>query len=157
MRPTILDIDVMTVDAESVCNAFTVEAAGAIEIEGADATGGVWTAPDGLGHQISLVESGTKDNENATVTYTGTDADGKAQVEIITDIESGGTELTTKFFKTISSIEWADVETLDPILTIGTNGKPYVKVKITLNSNSNQSLTPTVYDWYLQYQCRDLR
>ena len=35
----------------------------------------------------------------------------------------------------------------------GQNGKPFVKMRITMNSDSNQSKTPTLYDWYMEYVC----
>ena len=37
----------------------------------------------------------------------------------------------------------------------GQNGKPFIKVKVTLNANTSKSQTPTLFDWYLQYQCRN--
>ncbi len=36
----------------------------------------------------------------------------------------------------------------------GQNGKPYVKMKVTLNANSDGSASPTLYDWFLEYVCR---
>jgi hypothetical protein len=33
-------------------------------------------------------------------------------------------------------------------------GRPYVKMKITLRANNDASATPTLYDWYLTYECR---
>jgi hypothetical protein len=39
-------------------------------------------------------------------------------------------------------------------LPLGQNGKPYAKVRINLNSDTTGSATPTVFDWYLTYQCR---
>src|SRR6185436_10696637 len=37
----------------------------------------------------------------------------------------------------------------------GQNGKPYVKVKVTLNADSSKAKTPTLFDWFLQYQCQN--
>jgi hypothetical protein len=36
----------------------------------------------------------------------------------------------------------------------GQNGKPWMQVKITLNATPDQSKTPTLYDWFLEYSCR---
>jgi hypothetical protein len=35
----------------------------------------------------------------------------------------------------------------------GQNGKPFVKMRITLRANGDASATPTLYDWHLTYNC----
>jgi cysteine-rich repeat protein len=39
-------------------------------------------------------------------------------------------------------------------LMLGQNGRPYVRMRVTLNANADMSKTPTLYDWFLQYLCR---
>jgi hypothetical protein len=39
-------------------------------------------------------------------------------------------------------------------LPAGQNGKPFMKVRITLKADPSASTTPSVFDWYLTYWCR---
>jgi hypothetical protein len=41
-------------------------------------------------------------------------------------------------------------------LPMGQNGKPFVKLRINLQSDANGAASPTVFDWYLTYYCRAL-
>jgi hypothetical protein len=37
----------------------------------------------------------------------------------------------------------------------GDNGKPYARLRITLNPDAAGSKTPTLYEWYVQYYCQN--
>ncbi|MDD9946171.1 MAG: PPC domain-containing protein, partial [Myxococcales bacterium] len=39
-------------------------------------------------------------------------------------------------------------------LAAGENGKPFARMQITLNANPTGSAAPTLYDWYVTYNCR---
>jgi hypothetical protein len=36
----------------------------------------------------------------------------------------------------------------------GENGKPYVKLRVNLQSDAAGSTSPTLYEWYMTYNCR---
>ena len=42
-------------------------------------------------------------------------------------------------------------------LPAGDNGKPFAKLKVTLNANRDASATPVLYNWEARYVCREVR
>jgi hypothetical protein len=60
--------------------------------------------PDGLAHQICIVDMETTDHSGNTFTVVGTDADGRPQTEAITGPASGATVESAKYFKTVTSV-----------------------------------------------------
>lgn len=71
-------------------------------------TGATWTltnnsVPDGLAHTITLRNDSATDHSAKTVTFVGTDQDGKAQSQTINMPGSSATVSTTLFFQTVTS------------------------------------------------------
>lgn len=60
--------------------------------------------PDGLAHQVSVRNDAAIDHSAKTLTFTGTDADGKAQTETIAAPGVSATVETTKYYKTLTSV-----------------------------------------------------
>ena len=86
------------VDADGV-SASQSPGAGAILINGALASGGVATF--GAAQLVRLTSGG--DDSLLTFTFTGTDADGRAQTEAVAGTNASNSS-TTKYFKTITSV-----------------------------------------------------
>ena len=62
------------------------------------------TAPtDGLAHQVSIRNDSATDHTGKTVTLVGTDADGKAQTEVVTGPNNAATVESAGYFKTLTS------------------------------------------------------
>lgn len=91
----------MTPDPNGVFEDQTAGGAGSLTLDGVGVSGGVWTASDGLAHQISLESAGNL--SAVTFTITGTDADGKAISEDVTGPNANTVE-SLKYFLTITSI-----------------------------------------------------
>jgi len=103
MRNKRFDFDFDNVDADGLAQAQARGAAGALTLNGALISGGAYASADGLAHQIGILSAA--DDHTITFTITGTDADGKAQVETVTGAAGApGTTETTKYFKTVTSI-----------------------------------------------------
>ena len=120
-RLKVIDADLDTADADGLCAANVTLEAGII-LDGALTSGGTYTAADGLGHIIVITDTGTDDQSGATFTITGTDANGQTISEAITGPAADATVVSTKFFKTVSSIvPSGTVEETDAV-TIGTRG-----------------------------------
>ncbi len=71
-------------------------------------TGGTWTltanaAPDGYAHQITLHNDSATDHSAKTVTYVGTNPDGKAQTYTMNMPGANATVTSTYYFKTLTS------------------------------------------------------
>ena len=70
----------------------------------------------GVGRRIFLDNpTGSETNDNTTWTITGTDADGRAQTDTMTDVEESsasvvGKNVSTKYFNSVSGITMFDVE-----------------------------------------------
>ena len=93
MRPFILDIDV----ADASLTGFASNVTGAAFVLTANA------ATDGLAHQVSIRNDSATDHTGKTVTLVGTDADGKAQTEVVTGPNNAATVESTLYFKTLTS------------------------------------------------------
>jgi hypothetical protein len=99
------DIDPVDVDPNGIAEAQTPAAGGIqnLTLDGALISGGTYTAGDGDAARQVVIGAAATDETGKTFTVTGTDADGKAQSEIIVGPSSGVTE-GTKYFKTVTSI-----------------------------------------------------
>lgn len=58
---------------------------------------------DGLAHQVSIRNDSATDHSGKTVTLVGTDADGRAQTEVVTGPAGSATVESSKYFKTLTS------------------------------------------------------
>lgn len=104
MRPIILDIDLATVDPNSVFEDQTLGGAGDFSLDGVDVNSdGEWVTPDGFAHQISF--ESTANLSTLTFTITGyTDPD---KHNLITEAVTGPNNSTvesTGYFYYITSI-----------------------------------------------------
>lgn len=93
MRPKKFDYDV----ADASLTGF------ASNVTGASFTLTTTATTDGLAHQVSIKNDSATDHSGKTVTLVGTDADGKAQTEVVTGPGSSATVESTKYFKTLTS------------------------------------------------------
>jgi hypothetical protein len=100
-RQKIKLIDPIPVDADGIAAAQAVAGAGNLTLAGALTSGGTWTASDGLARKITITSAG--DDSGDTFTITGTDAEGRAQTEVVTGANTS-TAMSTKYFKTVTSI-----------------------------------------------------
>jgi hypothetical protein len=103
MRPIIKDMDLATVDVNSVFEDQQLGAAGSFSLDGADVTNGEWISPDGFAHQLSFESAGNI--EAATFTITGF-ADTLKNHAITEDVTAPNatTVESTKYFAVITSI-----------------------------------------------------
>lgn len=58
---------------------------------------------DGLAHQVSIRNDSATNHSGKTVTLVGTDADGRAQTEVVTGPAGSATVESAKYFKTLTS------------------------------------------------------
>ena len=102
-RPKVFDITLDAPDADGLAD--NNDSSGtSLTLDGALTSGGTFTAADGLGHRVSILDTATVDQSGATFTVTGTDADGRSVSEAITGPGSGATVESTTYFKTITSV-----------------------------------------------------
>ena len=99
MRPKQITIDPDAVDADGISVAATLSEAGNLTLGGALTVGGVYTAD--IARRIGILSAGNDSGD--TFTITGTDPDGKAQVEEVTGA-SGGTAESTGYFATVTIV-----------------------------------------------------
>ena len=71
------------------------------------------TSGDNLARQIIVLNNDARDDTAITITFVGTDADGRAQTEVTAGPSTSTTVSTTKYYLTITSIT--------PVSTIGAN------------------------------------
>lgn len=93
MRPKQLDFD----PANANLTGF------ASNVTGAAFTITTTATSDGLAHQVSIRNDSATDHSGKTVTLVGTDADGRAQTEVVTGPGASATVESTKYFKTLTS------------------------------------------------------
>lgn len=93
MRPKQLDFD----PANANLTGFASNVTGAAFAITTTATS------DGLAHQVSIRNDSATDHSGKTVTLVGTDADGRAQTEVVTGPAGSATVESTKYFKTLTS------------------------------------------------------
>lgn len=99
MRPKHIPYIIAAADADGICTAQTLAAAGDLTIDGALASGGVASLT--IPRHVSITAAG--DESGVIFTVTGTDRYGTAQRENITGINTA-TVATTKNFRTVTSI-----------------------------------------------------
>lgn len=75
----------------------------ASNVTGATFTITTTATTDGLAHQVSIRNDSATDHSGKTVTLVGTDADGRAQTEVVTGPGSSATVESSKYFKTLTS------------------------------------------------------
>lgn len=123
-RPYTYSVTPDTPDADGLAD-NNDSSSSSLTLDGALTSGGTYTSVDGLGHQISILDTATVDQSGATFTVTGTDVDGNSISEAITGPGSGATVESSSYFKTITSIAIAngagsgtvDVGTVDEVVT----------------------------------------
>jgi len=117
MKPKRFDFDLANSDDNGIFTVKAVSGAGALVLDGALISGGVFTSADGMARRIAQITAGN--DSGITFTYVGTDSDGAALTEIVTG-GSGtpSTETTTGYFLTITSITASGAAASD--VTIGT-------------------------------------
>lgn len=93
MRPKQIDFD----PANANLTGF------ASNVTGAAFTLTTTATSDGLAHQVSIRNDSATDHSGKTVTLVGTDADGRAQTEVVTGPGTSATVESTKYFKTLTS------------------------------------------------------
>jgi hypothetical protein len=130
MKPIRIDIDPANVDADGIADGNS-SAGATVTIDGALASGGTFTSSDGLGRQLVILDLGADIQTGATYTITGTDSDGRAQVESLAGPGASASVETTLYFQTVSSIAIAspvagstvDIGTVDEVAskTVRTN------------------------------------
>ena len=157
-----LDFDPANVDAGAITEALDIE----VDADGSTTLELVFIAFDvsaqGLARQITLEDESTGgDNPNVVLTFYGTDADGRAQQESITDIEdNAAVKTTTGYYQSLNKITiGTDIE-FDMVLNIGTNGVMVSKAlaldKYAVNAPLvDQTLTGTLA-WSLELCLEDL-
>lgn len=112
-----LSVTLADEDRDGISLAQTRTGAGVLLINGALASGGVYTAADGgssvkVGHQVSVYSSGNLSSVNFTIV--GTDPDGLALSETIAGPDNSTVE-TSNYFYTVTSVSTSN--------TIGTNAE----------------------------------
>jgi hypothetical protein len=115
-----------TPDDNSIALAQQLGEAGNLTLAGAEVTAGVWTATDGLAHQIGVACAG--DINTVVFTITGTDREGRVLTDTVTGV-NGDTVETTKYFYTISQIAASAAVGTDVI--VGTVDEVISKVFVT--------------------------
>lgn len=75
----------------------------ASNVTGASFTLTATSVGDGLAHQVSIRNDSGTDHSGKTVTLVGTDADGRAQTEVVTGPGASATVESAKYFKTLTS------------------------------------------------------
>ena len=130
MRPIRINIDLATVDADSVFALQTLGGAGNFTLNGADVSDGEWTTPDGFAHGVTFTSTGNISGVNFTIT-------GFADVyrqQPLTEVIAGpnnNTVTTTNLFYHITSIAADDA--------VGTNNS---------SGFSDDAVTATIpLDW----------
>lgn len=90
-----------------------------IDRYGDGVSGASWTLANttpggvGLARIVSILNNDARDDQAITITIVGTDADGKAQTEVIAGPDTSATTVSTKHYLTVTSVT--------PLSTIGTN------------------------------------
>lgn len=101
-RPTTQTITLSAAVGNAVCASQTPSGAGALTINGANASGGVYTAPSNTPRHLSIT---TNANESTkTFTFTGTDRNGVAMTYSTVGAASATTTVYPINFKTITGV-----------------------------------------------------
>lgn len=133
-RPKRITMTPANVDANSIFEDQTTAGAGSITLNGADVSGGEWTSPDGLAHQISLESTGNISG----VTFTVTGFEDTAKHHAISENITGPNNTTVEssnYFAVITSI------TVDGAVGTNTEGgfvDEFISQAIPLNYNEGE-------------------
>ena len=121
MKTVILNLAPTTATTTGL--ASTANSSGiAVALSGSLTSGGVFTSPDGLGRIITILETATSTQSDVTFTLTGTDTNNDAISEVVTGPASGATVVTTKYFKTVSSIAASAAQGGAETVSVGIRG-----------------------------------
>ena len=150
MRPKQIDID----PANANLTGF------ASNVTGAAFTITTTATSDGLAHQVSIRNDSATDHSGKTVTLVGTDADGRAQTEVVTGPGSSATVESTKYFKTLTSatpsatigadtfdIGWVD-EVASQTIPLNWRSNTPALVHVVVTGTINYDIEATLQDIY---------
>ena len=150
MRPKQIDID----PANASLTGF------ASNVTGAAFTITTTATSDGLAHQVSIRNDSATDHSGKTVTLVGTDADGRAQTEVVTGPGTSATVESTKYFKTLTSatpsatigadtfdIGWVD-EVASQTIPLNWRSNTPALVHVVVTGTINYDIEATLQDIY---------
>ena len=150
MRPKQIDID----PANANLTGF------ASNVTGAAFTITTTATSDGLAHQVSIRNDSATDHSGKTVTLVGTDADGRAQTEVVTGPGTSATVESTKYFKTLTSatpsatigadtfdIGWVD-EVASQTIPLNWRSNTPALVHVVVTGTINYDIEGTLQDIY---------
>ena len=150
MRPKQIDID----PANANLTGF------ASNVTGAAFTIATTATTDGLAHQVSIRNDSATDHSGKTVTLVGTDADGRAQTEVVTGPGTSATVESTKYFKTLTSatpsatigadtfdIGWVD-EVASQTIPLNWRSNTPALVHVVVTGTINYDIEATLQDIY---------
>ena len=140
-RPKRLAYSPVAGGANTIAASQTPLAAGNLTLNGALASGGV-IPQQTLAYIVSQTSVGA--DQGRTLTITGTNADGVAQTEDLTAAGAGLTVVSTKLYRSISSIA-VDAATADAI-TVGTPNTTLCAVSPTYPLNMYTEITRLAMD-----------
>jgi hypothetical protein len=148
MRPITIDLD----PADASLTGF------ASNVTGASFTLTTTATSDGLAHQVSIKNDSATNHSGKTVTLVGTDADGKAQTEVVTAPTGNATVESSKYFKTLTSatpsatigadtfdIGWVDEVASQTIILESTAETP-ATVQVNVTGTVNYTIQATLDD-----------
>jgi len=150
MRPKQLDFD----PANANLTGFASNVTGAAFVITTTAT------TDGLAHQVSIRNDSATDHSGKTVTLVGTDADGRAQTEVVTGPGTSATVESTKYFKTLTSatpsatigadtfdIGWVD-EFVSQTIPMDWRAPTPATIQVVVTGTINFDIEATLQDFY---------
>lgn len=149
MRPKMFDFD----PANASLTGFASNVTGASFALTTTAT------TDGLAHQVSIRNDSANDHSGKTVTLVGTDADGRAQTEVVTGPDASATVESTKYFKTLASatpsatigsdtfdIGWVD-EFVSPTIPLDWRMNTPATIQVDVTGTINFDIEATLQDF----------
>ena len=115
---------------------------------------------DGLAHQVSIKNDTATDHSGKTVTLVGTDADGRAQTEVVTGPGASATVESTKYFKSLTSatpsatigadtfdIGWVD-EVASQTIPLNWRNQTPPTIHVVVTGTINYDIEGTLQDIY---------
>lgn len=141
MKPKRLSYTPVTGATNNIATSQTPGAAGNLTLDGALASGGV-IPQQTLGYIIS--QTSVSDESGKTILITGTNADNAAQTETVTCAGAGLTVVSTKYFRSITSIYVSAATT--GAITVGTPNTTLCAVTPTFPVDINKNYTTVACD-----------
>lgn len=120
MRYKLIDSDLETANAVGIADANS-SAGATVDMDGTLTSGGTYTDAAGMGRIIVITDEGADIQTGATYTLTGTNANNETITEDLTGPGSAATIVSTKFYKTLTSIAIAS-PVVGSTVDIGTRG-----------------------------------